>query len=59
MKYIVILLLILKVAKINCDLPVHCIAIDIAGEWTFYISKVSSQDQPSCGHHTPDQNTGI
>jgi hypothetical protein len=42
MKYIVILLLILKVAEIKCDLPVHCIAIDIAGEWTFYVSKVGS-----------------
>jgi len=58
MKYIVLILIILKVAHIKCDLPVHCIAIDIAGEWTFYVSKTSSQDQPSCGHNSPDQNTG-
>lgn len=41
------------------DLPVHCLAKDIAGTWTLYIQSEIFNNQPSCGHQKPDKNTGI
>ena len=48
----------MNLVLIKGDLPVHCIASDISGEWEFYMSKEESKIQPSCGHNQPDQNTG-
>lgn len=40
----------------KCDLPVHCLAKNIAGSWTFFLTPFQSS-YPSCAHRHPDQNT--
>ena len=35
---------------VNCDLPVHCLAKDIKGEWIFFHSLDLKDTQQSCGH---------
>jgi hypothetical protein len=57
--FIIITLTILSICtlKVKADLPVHCLAKHIKGEWTFYLSDDSSQTQKSCGHENPDKNT--
>jgi len=43
---------------VKCDLPVHCIAREIHGQWNIIASEnlvnITKQD---CGHLTPDKNT--
>ena len=41
----------------NCDLPVHCLARDIAGTWQFKMEIGTTQTQKACGHLLPDRNT--
>ena len=41
----------------TCDLPVHCMAKAIQGEWRFLLGGDSDQSLPTCGHMTPDRNT--
>lgn len=38
-----IILLFLSLLKVKCDLPVHCIAKEIAGEWEFFIMPEQSE----------------
>lgn len=63
MKFIILLLTLLKIASINCDLPVHCLKHDVSisitqiiGTWLFKASSlidVSSPHDMKCGHSEP------
>jgi hypothetical protein len=59
MKFILIFLLLLVPSL--CDLPVHCLAKDIEGLWSFFVSKPFPLDSEAseyrCGHGQPDRNT--
>jgi len=42
----------------NCDIPVHCLKSQIAGEWTFYLTKAYEQSKKKlyklgCSHSIP------
>lgn len=56
MKLYILFLFILCLTITKCDLPVHCLAKNIAGSWKFSLS-ASESNFPSCGHQHPDRNT--
>lgn len=39
--------------NVGADLPVHCLAGDVAGDWAFNLGP-ASDDRPACGHSHPD-----
>jgi len=43
----------LLIAYVAADLPVHCLRHEVAGEWTFHLSELSSS-RSGCGHMAPD-----
>jgi len=51
------LIVIVNIRRIVCDLPVHCLAKDISGEWLLNKQGILSNEQQSCGHEHPDKNT--
>ena len=38
-----LIILFFCIILIKADLPVHCIASDIVGEWTFFVSNSSNK----------------
>eukprot|EP00742_Colponemidia_sp_Colp-10_P000741 GILJ01000804.1.p1 GENE.GILJ01000804.1~~GILJ01000804.1.p1 ORF type:complete len:559 (+),score=64.67 GILJ01000804.1:63-1679(+) len=42
---------------VKADLPVHCLATDIAGEWVFFMGPAGGDSSTPCGHGSPDENT--
>lgn len=51
-----LIFLFFLITTIKCDLPVHCLAKNIAGKWKFFLSNSYSTFQ-QCGHEHPDKNT--
>lgn len=41
---------------INCDLPSHCLASQIEGQWKLYLGNNHYDSNLSCGHQAPDSN---
>ncbi len=58
MKFFKLVFISALLQYLKADLPVHCIAKDIEGTWVFFIDPKTDQQQMSCGHNIPDQNTG-
>ena len=56
MKFLFVFIFSLFPFFIKSDLPVHCLAKHIAGNWKFFLSP-SISTFPSCGHQHPDKNT--
>jgi C1A family cysteine protease len=57
MKHIKFIFLILSCLNyIYTDLPVHCLAGQIEGDWLIHMSDNHSDSDIKCGHKNPDQN---
>lgn len=53
----VFLVLLIGFTGINCDIPVHCLKHQVAGDWNFQIDKprdAKSVFEHKCGHELPD-----
>jgi len=48
--------LLLCFARIEADLPVHCLNIQVAGRWVFELSRDDGDRYLRCGHKVPDTN---
>ena len=53
-----IFILFLLANSNNCDIPVHCLKSQIAGDWTFYLTKAYEQSKKKlyklgCSHSIP------
>lgn len=57
MQQTIVLLLLTIFSLARADLPVHCLAKDITGTWTFYFDSSAYDTQKTCGHSLPDRNT--
>ena len=59
MKFFFILLVVTLslVENVKADLPVHCLARDVAGKWTLFLDSNLQSTEPKCGHSRPDRNT--
>lgn len=60
MKIIYFLFICIFISQLKADLPVHCLARNIQGEWSLYVYTNSSGltlNIESCGHENPDKNT--
>jgi len=56
-KKLLVLIWLLAVGTVRSDLPVHCLAKDIRGEWVLLRSTDLRDSQQECGHQHPDKNT--
>ena len=51
-----VFLFTIVINKINCDLPVHCLAKSIEGYWLIHMSNNDGDHNLKCGHEHPDKN---
>lgn len=61
---VAIILVLIAIAEVRSDLPVHCLASDIEGEWEFTISREKfnpslKEYETTCGHGFPNTITQI
>jgi len=56
-KTITFLILILtSISTVNSDLPVHCLSVNIEGDWLIHMGENRFDKDLKCGHKRPDQN---
>jgi cathepsin C len=54
--FIFVVLLQCLISNILSDLPVHCLAPKMEGDWMFHMGDNYSDKDLRCGHKKPDQN---
>ena len=55
MKYYVLIITLLLPYSLQ-DLPVHCLAGEIEGDWLIHMDENNYDNDVKCGHNKPDQN---
>ncbi len=56
-KNAVFLIALIALTRVNCDIPVHCLKHQVAGEWNFQLTKMRQAGtyfDHKCGHELPD-----